>query len=247
MQALLVRVGIDQQFGKWNAPVDPRTGRFVFVPIPERRPEDLRDAPGCVRRYGEVISVVESLFDESGTKPVGALAFPPRLLDQPMHLDPDFRELTYGDNGQRAVQLQRLVTGDLIGFYSGLRSVLHEDARLVYALTGLYVVDEIVPAGSVSDQREWYRNAHTRRTPREDDILVRAKPNVSGRLERCLPIGVWHQRAYRVRRDVLQQWGGLSVKNGYIQRSARLPSFLDPDRFRRWFEQQHVRLLRRSF
>jgi len=49
-----------------------------------------------------------------------------------------------------------------------------------------------------------------------------------------LPIGEWRDRAYRVRRDVLEAWGGLSVKDGYIQRSARLPQLSDPMRFQRW-------------
>jgi hypothetical protein len=34
-----VRVRIDQAFGGWNAPVDPDTHEFVYVPIPDR---DLR-------------------------------------------------------------------------------------------------------------------------------------------------------------------------------------------------------------
>jgi hypothetical protein len=54
-------------------------------------------------------------------------------------------------------------------------------------------------------------------------------------LERCLPIGDYREKAYRVRPDILQAWDGLSVKNGYLQRSARLPRFLDPERFQQWF------------
>ncbi|MFN8092197.1 MAG: hypothetical protein U0599_08265 [Vicinamibacteria bacterium] len=36
MKGYLVRVGIDQAFGKWNAPIDAETGDFVYVPIPEK-------------------------------------------------------------------------------------------------------------------------------------------------------------------------------------------------------------------
>jgi hypothetical protein len=35
-RGILVRVGIDQAFGGWNAPVDPVTHEFVYVPIPDR-------------------------------------------------------------------------------------------------------------------------------------------------------------------------------------------------------------------
>src|SRR5687768_16928922 len=38
MRAYLIRVGIDQAFGGWNAPMHPATNEFVFVPIPESRP-----------------------------------------------------------------------------------------------------------------------------------------------------------------------------------------------------------------
>ena len=37
MNALLVRVGIDSitKSGRWNAPVNPDTGKFAYVPIVE--------------------------------------------------------------------------------------------------------------------------------------------------------------------------------------------------------------------
>jgi hypothetical protein len=40
MRALLVRVGADgtDVGGRWNAPVDARTGAFAYVPITETEP-----------------------------------------------------------------------------------------------------------------------------------------------------------------------------------------------------------------
>jgi len=69
---------------------------------------------------------------------------------------------------------------------------------------------------------------------------------VSGRLERCIPIGDYRERAYRVRPTLLTAWGGLSVNNGYLQRSARLPEFSQADRFYDWFLAQKVALLPRN-
>jgi hypothetical protein len=71
--------------------------------------------------------------------------------------------------------------------------------------------------------------------PGESDIVVRAKPGVSGRLRRCIPIGEFRDRAYRVRRHLLDGWGGLDIRDGYIHRSVRLPAFHDAARFYRWF------------
>jgi hypothetical protein len=151
-----------------------------------------------------------------------------------MHLDPDFTHLTYGDQGARAEQLRaKLKRGDVIVFYSGLADS-RGGTHLVYAIIGLFVVNEIIPATSVPTAAR-DTNAHSRRILGEgsQDVIVQARPGVSGRLARCLPIGEWRDRAYRVQRDVLEAWGGLSVKNGYLQRSARLPEFLDAQRFRR--------------
>jgi len=72
---------------------------------------------------------------------------------------------------------------------------------------------------------------------------VRGRAGSSGRLQRCLPIGEYRDRAYRVRRDLLEQWGGLSVKDGYLQRSARLPRFLDAERITGWFASQRPILM----
>ena len=161
-----------------------------------------------------------------------------------MHLDPDFEHLTYGDKGERAKQLRAgLGRGDAILFYAGLADV-RGASRLVYALVGLLIVEEIVAAADVP-REQWDSNAHCRRVLADgaSDIVVRGRAGGSGRLQRCLPIGEYRDRAYRVRRDLLDEWGGLSVKDGYLQRSARLPRFLDAPRFMGWFESQRPTLV----
>jgi hypothetical protein len=235
MKALLVRIGIDQKYGGWNAPVDA-AGRFVYVPIPERPGTPFH--PGLERRYNEVLPSLRRFGD---------LHLPPGLLDRPMHLDPDFECLTYGDVGsRRGAGMVGMAAGDLLVFYGGLRPVHPCEHRLVYALMGLYVVREVVPVAAVPAGR-WYENAHVRRARRgTTDIVVRAEPGRSGRFDRCLPIGAWRAGAYRVRRDILDAWGGLSVKDGYIQRSAVPPTFHRPERFLDWLDRQPIQLLSRN-
>ena len=85
----------------------------------------------------------------------------------------------------------------------------------------------------------WGQNAHTRRTEhRGTDIIVRGVLGESGRLKRAIPIGEWRDRAYRVRRDLLDAWGDISSRDGYIQRSAVPPKLLNPSRFLEWLEAQ---------
>ena len=161
-----------------------------------------------------------------------------------MHLDPDFEHLTYGDQGERAKQLQNyLKPGDRIIFYASLADT-REKGRLIYAIIGLFVVERLMSAVQVPP-KERDSNAHARRVLATDaqDLIVQARPKGSGRLKQCIPIGEYRNKAYRVRKELLKAWGGLQVKDGYLQRSARLPKFSDAERFMRWFDAQQPILI----
>jgi Nucleotide modification associated domain 3 len=243
MKAILIRVGIDQEYGAWNAPVDPVSRRFVYVPIPETQ-EPLSD---LVRMYHEVVPALASFSSDLNLRNGLTSKLPSNLFDRPMHLDPDFDHLTYGDNGaNRGAKLKKFGNGDLVVFYAGLRPIGDCDKRLLYALVGLFVAEEVVEAIGVPQER-WHENAHTRKLKiGESDIIVRGKRGKSGRLERAIPIGEWRDGAYRVTKDLLMNWRGLDVKDGFIQRSVSPPSFLSPETFYDWFLNQGVRLMERN-
>ncbi len=116
---------------------------------------------------------------------------------------------------------------------------------MIYALIGLYVVDRVILAREIP-KHDWHRNAHTRRVCDDTGIVVFGQPYVSGRLEKCLVIGEFRGNAYRVRKELLEEWGGLTVNDGWIQRSAVLPQFKDPDKFQKWFGKQGTRLIARN-
>jgi hypothetical protein len=230
LRALLVRVGIDSSDdGHWNAPADVSSGHFIYVPIAETK--SLRK--GFDRFYDEIAPTLRALQQ----------SLPSQLIRQRMHLDPDFSTLTYGDQGRRAKQINGLNRGDLLAFYASLRDT--QTRRLVYALIGIFVIQDISAARNIAPPL-WNQNAHTRRIPGAGDIVVRALPQVSGRFERFLPIGEYRNRAYRVTRPLLHTWGDLTVRDGYLQRSARLPEFKDPHKFYRWFKTRRVPLLHRN-
>jgi len=52
MRGLLIRIGIDQAYGNWNAPIDPSSGKFGYVPIPEGT--QIKFKPGMNRSYQEI-------------------------------------------------------------------------------------------------------------------------------------------------------------------------------------------------
>lgn len=245
MRGILVRIGVDHSYGGWNAPVDPRDNRFTYVPIPE--PQGTRFHTGCKRPYAEIKPDLDRFAESVGQDLFQDLRCPAPLLKRNMHLDPDFNELTYGDVGaRRGSQIAQLENGDFLAFYAGLKPCAPTNDNLVYALVGVFIIDEVVRAIDVPRSRA-SENAHTRKTNTgESDIVVRAKPHISGRLERCIPIGEYRDGAYRVKRSILKQWGGLSVNDGYIQRSARPPRFLDGRKFMDWLAKQRATLIQHN-
>lgn len=233
--ALLVRVGIDSSYGGWNAPVDPDSLEFAYVPIPEED-EQKPIRPGYQKSYYP--------FEKSCRR--FEILFPERLLAKNAHLDPDFEHLTYGDTNQKGAQIRKLVEDDIIAFYASLKIPKSHLNRLLYAIIGLYVVEKVVSASDVNKE-DWDKNAHTRRLFDDTDYVVFAKRDLSGRLKQCIPIGEWRNRAYRVRKDLLDIWGELSAHNGYIQRSARIPSIGNSLEFYKWFNRQEVPLVQTNY
>lgn len=233
---VLVRVGADQSYGRANSPIRISTGEFVYVPIPERA-DRVREKYG--RSYSELAPRVRAF--------VGVDAVEPWLpSDQYMHLDPDFECLSYGDVAiRRGARIASLSKGDFLAFYASLRAIDRHDS-LAYALIGILTVERIVRATDIPEA-DYPLNAHTRRKViSADDVVVFGMPGVSGRMARAIPIGEYRDRAYRVRRDLLDAWGGLNVSDGYIQRSAVPPLFLEPAKFLDWLRRQSPTLVREN-
>ncbi len=186
-KAILIRVGADSTDGggNWRGPVDTESGRFAYIPIPENK---VAFHPGCERRFDEVADPLMDFLSEHSA-PIG---FWRRRIDaklgQPMHLDPDYEHLTYGDVGDvRGRDLRDFEPDDLIVFYSGLQPMRDAD-ELVYAVVGVFVVDEIVLAPTVVDSRRG-ENAHTRKKDRAPrDIVVRAHAGQTRNTSAICPI-----------------------------------------------------------
>lgn len=256
MRAILIRVGADgtNDGGGWNAPVHRESGRFVYIPITE---DSVSFLPGCERRFDEVADPLMGFLSDHGEPNWEWRRRIDAKLGQPMHLDPDYEHLTYGDNGaKRGSTLRSFRPDDLIVFYSGLRAIPAADS-LVYALVGLYVIDEVVPSALQVEASRRSENAHTRKTlVHPADVVVRARPGVSGRCERCIPIGGKRgddRSNYYLFPEIEGAWGGFIKRDGSrwkspcLNRSATPPLLGDPGGFMKWWEQQQVSLVRRNY
>lgn len=235
LKAILIRVGIDQTDGQWNAPCNPETNNFVYVPISQIK---TLNAIGLEKRYIDLILPALSRFSNENKVNVN---LPEHLIDKRMHLDPDFNHLSYGDTERRGRQLLSFNEDDVLIFYSGYRSIYASD-RLIYALMGMLVVKTIERVGNITSNFD--ENAHTRYLHRDDtDIVVKGKSNISGRFDKCIPIGEFRNRSYRVKTNLLQEWGNLEVNEGWIQRSANPPMFKQPEKFLSWLENKKPKLI----
>jgi hypothetical protein len=237
----LIRVGIDSRYGEWNAPCNPNTGNFVYVPIPE---ED-RIKKEFEKPYTIVLLDIENFVKENQV--IKKIKLPDKLYRKNMHLDPDFNHLTYGDNGKgRGQRLGELDPGDFVAFYASFRPVVDYPDNLVYALMGFYEVKKVLNAYQVPKEELDY-TAHTRKKMiYEHDFVLMGKPENSGRFSRLLPIGEYREKAYRVKKDVLEAWGGIDIKNGFLQRNNPYPWFTEPDKFLKWLERKDIELIRRN-
>lgn len=243
MKGLLIRVGIDSTYGKWNAPVNPDTGDFVFLPIPENKKFEFK--VGHSFSYNHFISALQNF---SSVNKISNIKLPKHLNGLNTHLDPDFNFLTYGDNGERRGKELKyeFSENDFIVFYAGLKPIKQFDFPLYYALVGFYLIEKVLEAKDIHPD-EAIINAHTRKkNPNPGDVIIFAKPEKSGRLEKCILIGNYRDRAYRVKKELLIEWGGISANDGYLQRSALPPKFKDPDKFLKWLSKQNINLLRRN-
>lgn len=247
MKVLLVRVGIDDSAGYWNAPVDTVTNEFIYIPIPES--EGQKDNLKIKISYDNFINDVKDFCKKYNVDYITDLRFPVGIKNEFAHLDPDFENLTYGDNGNaRGKSLNELQENDIIVFYAGMQAINRNLKYLIYAIIGYYTVEKVIRAIDLPE-KESCKNAHARKIKiSENDLVVFGKKGLSGRLERCIPIGDYYDRSYRVKKEILDIWGGLTSKNGYIQRSFVPPFVKSSDNFLNWFnnESKDIKLIERN-
>ncbi|MFI3188172.1 hypothetical protein BCS42_02285 [Crenothrix sp. D3] len=238
-KGLLMRVGIDQTYGNYNAPINPSTNDYMYLPIPQKKDKFIA---GMETTYDTALPYFESWCQKNDTK----IQFPDINPegDRGCHLDPDFDYSTYGDQATgRGLQVAKLKEGDFIVFFASFKPITPCEHNLIYALYGKMVVDKVKKVANVSEN-EFYKNAHTRIKEKDsDDWVVFANPSLSGRFNRAIPIGEFRNGSYRVKQEILDVWGDIGVKDGFIQRSVCPPWFTKPEQFLNWLENQQVKLI----
>jgi hypothetical protein len=181
MNVVLLRVGIDTGSGGALGPVFS-DGSFEFIPIPDGFSMDSRTYGNTVGRHGKCL--VDYL----------PASIRHLLRSQPMHVDPEFDTFTYGDPTPPKAGLRRLIDGDLLVFYAGLRG--YDFLRP----PALYIVGhfEVALAGLASElgpetvQGEFGANFHVMHpaiyTDQRDRLVIVKASAASRLLARAVPI-----------------------------------------------------------
>lgn len=160
MPVALLGIGADSTNASPTPPLDD-TGRFEYIPIPESQGPDgttealtygtvpLRHRDGTMADYLDTISPEWNGSDRL----TGA-----DLADWPLHHDPNFDALTYGETNSRSAYtklLRGLDPGDLVAFYTGLQP--DPDAPRHRYVIGHFTVNEIIDLQRIEHDGERVR------------------------------------------------------------------------------------------
>lgn len=155
MTVALLGIGADSTNASPTPPVDD-VGRFEYVPIPEAEGHDgttesltygsasLRHWRGTMADY---LDAITPGWDGEETLSGDALA------DWPLHHDPNFEALTYGETNSRGAYtrlLRALGPGDVVAFYTGLQR--EAGAPRHRYLIGSFTVNEVVDCQAVEHE-----------------------------------------------------------------------------------------------
>lgn len=141
-------------------------GRFEYVPIPEKCETTEALTYGTIPRRHDDGVLADDL---RWVKPRSESADPADPRNHPVHRDPNFEHLTYGEHRPAYVsRLRSLDSGDAVGFYTGLRpddgGSLHRYLVGYFAVADVVVLDPSLSAAEKRDRLAAHReNAHAKR------------------------------------------------------------------------------------
>jgi hypothetical protein len=169
MTVVLCGIGSDTTNAGRVAPIYD-DGRFEYVPIPEKTPETEETATYGTwgLRYDEGVAA-DLLTAITPDPSEGTTLRGEDLRDWPLHRDPNFEALTYGEHRPNYVRrLRGLDPGDVVGFYAGLRP--SRGGRAHRYLIGYVTVDavDVIPAEASREEAAAVfanhpENAHAKR------------------------------------------------------------------------------------
>jgi hypothetical protein len=188
MTVLLIGVGADSTNTRPTPPVYP-DGRFEYVPIPDEHAstEERRYANMTLRHRDVALSAYLDRVKRNGE-------WHRDFGEFPLHHDPNFEALTFGDPGKTRSQLLRLDAGDVLAFYAGL--VREGETTPIHRyLVGYFTIGSVADFDALRGRdreaalRAHRRNAHVKQHRASGDpdrlaglVIARGREDEPGRL-----------------------------------------------------------------
>ncbi len=245
MTVLFVGIGADTTNSSPTPPVF-EDGRFEYVPIPERLGPD---GTTETRTYGNTElrhadGNLDTLLESIVPRPKGSRLRGEALAAWPLHHDPNFEALTYGETYSRPAytkRLGRLDRGDVVAFYTGLQP--SPDAPRHRYLIGAFTVARVIDCRRLATDRsfadlppgrqealmaEHAANAHAKRyfatgeiAAPDDGLVIVDGTTPGGRFERAMRISGTHSGPhYYLDEELERRWS--PAPNGDEDRTAYL-------------------------
>lgn len=232
MTVALLGIGADSTNASPTPPVR-EDGRFEYIPIPESVGADGTTETATYGttplRYhdGPMADLLESISPEWGGDD---RLRDDALADWPLHHDPNFDALTYGETNSRGAYTKRLRSlepGDIVAFYTGLQSD-SGGARHRF-IVGYFTVSEVVDCQRIEHDGERMRfsdlpsaaqdrlverhadNAHVKRfeatgsfATADDGLVIVDGREPGGLLDRAFRISEQHANGHYYLTDELE-------------------------------------------
>ncbi len=169
MTVVLCGIGADTTNCGRVAPIY-EDGSFEYIPIPEKHRDTAETATYGTWELRYADGVAADLLTSIIPQPTdGTRIRAADLRRWPLHYDPNLDALTYGEHRPGYVtKLQTLDSGDIVGFYAGLRGPDKAQAhRYLIGYFTVETVETIPPEASRADARAVFErhpeNAHAKR------------------------------------------------------------------------------------
>lgn len=244
MTVVLVGVGADTEHLRPGLQLTD-DGRFDYIPIPESYPttEDYTYGNWELDNSGESASEFIREISPKGEDSEWVRE-PSAIESYPIHHDPNFEAMTFGDRrgqgGKGATLVDHLNSAgeDVLGFYTGMKEG-PEDPNLNRFLYGYMAVGQVHDLSNLDGEeyyeaiREFPENAHAKRlaaagTPKHDDLVIVEGRSPTTKLDSPIKISEridqrpWYQVSERFAYE-------FNVEGGQKGIGRKFPLILDHD------------------
>lgn len=180
-KAMLLRVGIDKSSDGVLGPIFS-DGSYEYIPLSEKDDNSLEK-----RTYKDLIGFKGNQL---------STYLPEKVAIRRVHMDPEFINFTYGDEGRKAIYLRKLNNDDLLVFYAGLKPYKEDKYPEALYIIGYFTIRDVIDFKNNKNEiyaikairKQYPHNSHPKRSDTMDMVMVVGDPEKSKLLDKAIQI-----------------------------------------------------------